>query len=167
MTCPNCGAPMRPAENEDSLQCEYCHGVYTPQANEEGVRLLGEASKLACPVCAAPLEQAALASHRILYCKRCEGMLVGMNDFVALIGELRGSHSGAGNVQPAADRAGLERHLQCPQCHQPMDTHFYEGPGNIVIDDCSRCFLNWLDRGELMRVVHAPDHLYAPDGYGR
>jgi Zn-finger nucleic acid-binding protein len=48
-----------------------------------------------------------------------------------------------------------------------MDTHFYEGPGNIIIDDCSRCFLNWLDQGELMRVVHAPDHVYNQDRYGR
>lgn len=167
MNCPNCGAPMRPTESEDSLRCDYCRSTYTPQENEEGVRLLGDASPLACPVCAVPLQEAALASHRIRYCTRCEGMLVKMDDFVALIGELRAGHTGAGNVQSAIDRKGLDRHIQCPQCSHPMDTHFYEGPGNIVIDDCSRCFLNWLDKGELMRIVHAPDHLYARDEYGR
>ncbi|HLK48126.1 MAG TPA: zf-TFIIB domain-containing protein [Bryobacteraceae bacterium] len=167
MNCPNCGAPMRPAETEDSLCCEYCRSIYTPEENEEGVRLLGEDSPLHCPVCAAPLQEAALASHRIRYCSRCEGMLVKMDDFVGLISELRAGHSAAGNVQSAADRRGLERHIQCPQCNQPMDTHFYEGPGNIIIDDCSHCFLNWLDKGELMRIVHAPDHLYARDEYGR
>jgi Zn-finger nucleic acid-binding protein len=27
-----------------------------------------------------------------------------------------------------------------------------------VIDDCSRCELDWLDAGELMSIVRAPDH---------
>ena len=38
-----------------------------------------------------------------------------------------------------------------------METHFYNGPGNVIIDDCEHCELNWLDTGELMRVVRAPD----------
>jgi Zn-finger nucleic acid-binding protein len=36
------------------------------------------------------------------------------------------------------------------------DTHYYGGPGNVIIDDCSRCELNWLDNGELMTIVRAP-----------
>lgn len=167
MTCPNCGAPMHVTESEDSLQCDYCRGIYTPRQNEDGVRLLGEASPLACPVCSVPLEQAALAGRRILSCTTCQGLLVGMNDFVALIEELRTDHRSDGAIQPAADPKALQRRIQCPQCRRPMDTHFYEGPGNIVIDDCSRCSLNWLDQGELMRVVHAPNHVYADDTYGR
>lgn len=167
MNCPSCGAPMRLTENDDSLRCEYCRSVYAPEPNDDGVRLLGEASPLPCPVCAVALMQAALAGHRLLYCAKCRGMLISMNDFVALIEELRSEHSGSGNVQPAADRQGLERHINCPQCHHPMDTHFYEGPGNVIIDDCSRCGLNWLDQGELMRVVHAPDHAYTDQRYGR
>jgi Zn-finger nucleic acid-binding protein len=167
MTCPSCGALLHLSENEESFRCEYCRSVYTPQPNDDDVRVLGEKSPLACPICALALEQAALAGHRVLYCTKCRGMLVSMTDFVALILELRATHTGLGNVQPAADRKGFDRHLTCPQCHQPMDTHFYEGPGNIIIDDCSRCFLNWLDQGELMRVVRAPDHAYAEDHYGR
>jgi len=159
---------MRVTENDTSVCCKYCRGVYTPPQNDEGVRLLGETSKLACPVCAVPLEQAALGEHRILSCTRCHGMLVPMDDFISLAEELRtGGRSGAGAIQPAPDRKGLERHINCPQCHQPMDTHFYEGPGNIIIDDCSRCRVNWLDQGELMRVVRAPNHWYADDKYGR
>jgi Zn-finger nucleic acid-binding protein len=42
-----------------------------------------------------------------------------------------------------------------------MATHFYEDPGNIIIDDCSRCSLNWLDYGDLMRIIRAPDHTYS------
>lgn len=163
MYCPNCGAPMRLEENQESLRCEYCYSVYTPEPNDEGVRPLGVPSPLACPVCAVPLEQAGLAGHRILSCTRCQGMLVPMSEFVALIEELRSRHAGAECVQAPADRTALERHINCPKCHAPMDTHFYEGPGNVVIDDCSRCYLNWLDKGEMMKIVHAPDHLYAED----
>src|SRR5581483_11363181 len=151
------------AEQDDSLRCEYCRSVYTPPQNEEGVRMLGQSSPLACPVCAVPLQQAALAGTRLLACSNCQGILVSMNDFVALLGQLRSAHPASGAPQPPADPKALDRRLNCPQCHRPMDTHFYDGPGNIVIDDCSRCFLNWLDKGELMRVVRAPDRVYADE----
>lgn len=44
-----------------------------------------------------------------------------------------------------------------------MDTHFYGGPDNVVIDDCPRCSLDWLDAGQPMRIVHAPDGLRTGD----
>ena len=158
MNCPSCGAPMRLTENDDSLRCEYCHAVYTPKSNEDGVRLLGEVSSLRCPVCSVALEQAAISGYRILYCTHCLGMLVPMADFLDLIKVLHTRRSES--IQPPANRRDLLRHIDCPHCHRPMDTHIYEGPGNIVIDDCSRCFVNWLDRGELTKVVRAPDHDY-------
>jgi Zn-finger nucleic acid-binding protein len=58
--------------------------------------------------------------------------------------------------QPAADSSDLRRKIDCPRCHHRMDTHFYAGPGNVVIDSCENCCLIWLDRGELMHIVHAP-----------
>src|SRR5581483_8474170 len=91
MNCPSCGAPMHLTENEESFRCEYCRSIYTPPENDDGVRMLGETSKLACPVCVLPLQHAALGSRRILSCTKCRGMLVSMNDFVALIEELRPS----------------------------------------------------------------------------
>lgn len=166
MDCPSCGAPLHLTAADDSLRCEYCRGVYVPEQNDEGVRVLGEASPLACPVCAVPLVQAALGGERIVYCKQCRGILVSMNAFVALVEALRAQNGDSVRIQPTPDRKQLERHIACPQCHQRMDTHFYEGPGNIIIDACSRCYLNWLDAGELMRVVRAPDHHYAEDVYG-
>jgi len=165
MTCPSCGAPLCLTENDDSWRCEYCRATYMPDNTGDGVRLLGEPSPLACPVCAVPLEQAALAGRRILACARCRGILIGMEEFVAILDELRAKRSGPGGVQTAADRRGFERHIDCPQCHHPMDTHFYEGGGNIIIDDCSRCLLNWLDQGELMRVVLAPGREYPEETY--
>jgi Zn-finger nucleic acid-binding protein len=165
MNCPNCGAPLHVTESDDSLRCPYCRSVYTPEQGDAGVRLLGEQSFLACPVCAVPLEHAALAGHILEYCTKCEGMLVSMHDFVALIDQLHSVRRGPAGA-PSPDRSAFDRHLACPQCQRPMDTHLYEGPGNIVIDDCSYCFLNWLDKGELMRVVHAPDHSYDADQPG-
>jgi Zn-finger nucleic acid-binding protein len=41
-----------------------------------------------------------------------------------------------------------------------MDTHPYGGPGNVIIDDCERCEVNWLDYGELQRIVRAPERHY-------
>jgi Zn-finger nucleic acid-binding protein len=41
-----------------------------------------------------------------------------------------------------------------------MDTHPYGGPGNVIIDTCENCSLNWLDYGELQHIVRAPDERY-------
>ena len=57
---------------------------------------------------------------------------------------------------PPADGSDLRRKIDCPQCRHRMDTHFYAGPGNVVIDSCENCSLIWLDRGELMHIVRAP-----------
>jgi hypothetical protein len=78
----------------------------------------------------------------------------------------RSRRNGGPRVQPPSDRATTERHLDCPQCHARMDTHPYEGPGNVVVDSCSICYLIWLDSGEILRIVRAPDHHYADDTYG-
>jgi Zn-finger nucleic acid-binding protein len=53
--------------------------------------------------------------------------------------------------------------LGSPQCGEEMDKHPYGGGGNVIIEDCERCSLNWLDYGELERIVQAPDREYASD----
>ncbi|MGB6871670.1 MAG: zf-TFIIB domain-containing protein, partial [Acidobacteriaceae bacterium] len=58
-------------------------------------------------------------------------------------------------IPAPADPSQLDRRLACPHCHQPMDTHFYAGPGNVILSDCERCQLNWLDHGKLQRLAHA------------
>ena len=156
MNCPSCGAPMHLKPGEDSLQCEYCQSVYFPEKNDDGVRVLGVPSDQACPVCNIPLVESAIAKVRILYCTRCRGMLIPMDVFQALIDELHVEEGGS-IVQPAADSRDLRRSLACPRCHHRMETHFYAGPGNAIIASCEPCLLNWLDHGELSRIVHAPD----------
>ena len=83
-------------------------------------------------------------------------MLIPMQALEALADELRtGQGSEAVPAVPGKDE--LQRKINCPQCHHAMDAHYYAGPGNVVIDSCEDCCLIWLDRGELMRIVHAPD----------
>jgi len=159
MNCPSCGAPLRPKSDEVSLICDYCKTAYLPEKRDEGVRVLGEAAAESCPVCNIPLMHAAIANERIRYCTRCRGMLIPMETFTALIDELHRGHHGHPPPGPP-DPRDLERGIDCPVCHHRMDTHVYGGPGNVVIDDCSRCFVNWLDHGELTRIVSAPDRQY-------
>ena len=150
---------MRLAVDDDCWSCDYCKSVFFPEKNDDGVSVLGVASDMACPICAIPLQDAALAKLRILYCTRCRGMLVSMDVFMPLVEELRAGLPGT-LIAHTPDPHDLERKIDCPRCHQRMDTHFYAGPGNVIIDDCSQCLLNWLDHGELMRVVRAPDYIH-------
>jgi len=38
-----------------------------------------------------------------------------------------------------------------------MDEHLYGGGGNVNVDSCETCGVLWLDRGELSKIVAAPD----------
>ncbi|MGD0669710.1 MAG: zf-TFIIB domain-containing protein [Bryobacteraceae bacterium] len=157
MNCPSCGAPLRLEGCDlENLACEYCKNIYYPEKNDEGVRVLDEDTEEACPICAIPLMHAILAREQIRYCTRCRGMLIPMETFLVLLQELKAEAPGQ-RVSHAPAPRELDRHINCPRCHQRMDTHYYCGQGNVVIDDCSRCFLNWLDHGELIRIVQAPD----------
>jgi LSD1 subclass zinc finger protein len=156
MNCPSCGAPIHLKPGEDSFQCDYCQSVYVPEPGQDGVRVLGEASDEPCPNCNLPLTQAAIAKVRILYCTKCRGMLIPMEAFTGLIDQLQILQGGS-MVQPPADTSDLRHVVSCPQCRQHMESHLYEGPGNVVIDSCEKCLLNWLNHGELARIVHAPD----------
>jgi Zn-finger nucleic acid-binding protein len=147
---------MRLKLGAESFQCDYCQSVYVPEKADDGVRVLDEAEGQACPICSIPLNNATLCGIRIVYCTKCHGMLVPMQAFEALIDELKSTKTG-GVMQPAADSRDLSRKIACPRCNHRMDTHFYAGPGNVVIDSCDGCLVNWLDYGELMRIARAPD----------
>ena len=148
---------MRLYSDADHFQCEYCKSIFFPAKDDEGVSVLTVATNEECPVCAIPLMNAALAKIRIRYCTRCHGMLIPMGVFIALVEELRAGGQGT-LIAPTPDAHDLQRKINCPHCRQRMDTHFYNGPGNVIIDDCDTCELNWLDHGELMRIVRAPDY---------
>ena len=159
MTCPSCGAPMQLKASMDNFKCEYCQSVYFQDKNDDGVRVLADQtdeSMQNCPVCSNPLKLAAIDKFRILYCSTCHGMLIPMGEFQVLIDDLQALQRDT-MVQTAVDSSDLRRTVDCPQCHHAMEAHFYAGPGNVTIDSCDPCSLNWLDHGELMRIVHAPD----------
>ncbi len=154
MNCPSCGAPMRLTPGQASLVCDYCKGVYFPDPDDDGVRILDEAEGVSCPICAVPLMNATWAGIGIRYCQRCRGTLVAMGRFELLIDALRCEKKTVPAL-PASDPAELTRKICCPQCQRPMETHFYYGGGNVVIDDCENCSLDWLDHGELRRIAAA------------
>ena len=159
MNCPSCGAPMRSTPN--GFQCGYCHNVVVPDANDEGVSVLGDGPGDTCPVCNLPLQRAAVAQESLLYCAKCHGMLIPMDEFPTLIETLRAQQP-ATIAPPPADPNDLHRRIDCPHCHRGMDAHFYAGPGNVVMDSCEICDLNWLDHGELSRIARAPEYLQPP-----
>ncbi|MFN7996176.1 MAG: zf-TFIIB domain-containing protein [Bryobacteraceae bacterium] len=163
MNCPSCGAPLHLDPDKDYCQCDYCRSFYFPDQNEEGVRVFGEAAEQSCPVCAVPLVHATINGVRLLYCAGCRGMLISMEIFADMIDELRAQLGVLPKTGTPPDPRDLNRRISCPHCHLQMDTHPYAGPGNVIIDSCSPCTLNWLDHGELMRIVHAPDHSFRPE----
>ena len=156
MNCPNCGAPMKLVVDKIYYFCEYCSTTYSPEANPDGVRSLGQPSQFSCPICKDPLSFAAIEDAPVLYCERCRGVLIPVEYFVTTI-EKRRRHLNHRPVVPSPlDMQELDRRIACPQCGKPMDTHPYGGPGNIVIDNCPACRVNWLDYKEFWRVVTAP-----------
>jgi Zn-finger nucleic acid-binding protein len=156
MNCPSCGAPMHLKPDADSFTCDYCRNVFLPEKDDDGVRVLGEPCAEICSVCNVALVHAAIGNIRIQYCGKCHGMAIPMGAFEALIEELRSVGRGAVE-QPAPDPGDLHRKVDCPHCRDRMDAHYYAGPGNVIISSCERCSLNWLDRGQLMHIVRAPD----------
>ncbi len=160
MNCPTCGAPLNLKPDSDYCRCDYCKGFYFPDQNEDGMRVFGEPSPLSCPVCETALVHAAMGGVRFLYCGECRGVLAPMAVFADFIVEMRAALGvRPGELRPP-DARELDRRVFCPQCHLRMDTHRYGGPGNVIVDSCSTCGVLWLDHGELLRIIHAPDYSY-------
>jgi Zn-finger nucleic acid-binding protein len=157
--CRNCGAPMELFERRRYYFCTYCgtfHFIDTPAV--EGVHVLERpATALPCPLCTAPLAKSLLdEAHVIESCEQCRGVLMPRAEFAAAIAARRARDSGPLSSPAPIDRRELARKVTCSSCRAPMDVHPYYGPGNVVIDTCSRCDLIWLDFGELKQIADAP-----------
>ena len=50
----------------------------------------------------------------------------------------------------------LQRTLSCPRCAGRLETYAHSGPGNVVIDNCPKSDMIWLDFGEMRQIVDAP-----------
>jgi len=164
MNCPSCGAPITLRPDTEGYKCEYCHTVFYPGEEDDGVQVSNDPAEqadrtgagLACPVCSLPLVKANIAKIPVLFCNQCHGLLLPMQVLQDLLDEVR-SASTRPAVQTPPDRGDIKRTIRCPKCSQRMDTHFYAGPGNVIVDSCDGCSLLWLDRGELTRIARAPD----------
>jgi Zn-finger nucleic acid-binding protein len=99
---------------------------------------------------------ASIESHELFYCTRCHGMLLDMEKFLPLLEVLREYRYWSRSSQAPRD-VDAGRVLNCPLCKHAMDKHPYGGGGNIDVDSCEPCSVLWLDRGELSRIVAAPD----------
>jgi Zn-finger nucleic acid-binding protein len=151
---------MRLDSDRGCFLCPYCTSEYVPEANFEGVRIMAAADD-DCPLCKTRLSQAVLLAYSLLYCERCQGMLIPIDDLTPLTDDIRASRGASSYVGRPPDLRDLERQIACPTCHQTMDAHQYCGPGNVHIDTCEPCSVHWLDRGELRRIALAPDHHYS------
>ncbi len=87
-----------------------------------------------------PLSDARLDGYPLLACPRCLGLLIEMKHFAEVIDAARVHEAEAQGAVPPRTQEPGDRTLSCPQCRRPMLSHFYEGPGNPVIDSCERCF---------------------------
>jgi Zn-finger nucleic acid-binding protein len=164
MNCENCGAPMLLVRERDYFFCEYCGSFHFPHPTEEGLRLLDEApERLACPTCKVRLHRGSLDGNRLYTCPNCRGILIPLIVFGETVGRLRARAKGPADKPRPLNPRELERKINCPSCHNRMETHPYSGPGNIVIDTCISCGLLWLDPGELRQVIDAPGRDRGPD----
>jgi Zn-finger nucleic acid-binding protein len=135
--------------------CDYCGGQTTPPTDEDGVLVL-EPTGHNCPACMTALADASVESHEILYCTHCHGMLLEMEKFLPLLDVLREYRYWSRSSQ-ALRPIDTRQVLRCPLCQLEMDRHLYGGGGNVEVDSCETCNVLWLDRGELSRIVAAPD----------
>jgi Zn-finger nucleic acid-binding protein len=154
MTCENCGAPMLLDRDRNLMVCQYCQTEAVPPMDEDGVQIVGETDKV-CPGCGSKLSNGLMETQSLLYCAQCHGMLIEMEQLQPLVEHLR-----AVRDRPAAFVGAPQndaKNLHCPLCNGAMDDHPYGGPGNVIVDSCEQCSVIWLDRGELRRIVVAPD----------
>lgn len=155
MNCDNCGAPFEAVSRSGVLQCSYCESrrVLSEQGyGLDGVVLLSTPTDLDCPSCGDQLVAALIDDHGCRACPSCFGVEIRQSDFGDLVAVRRSAYAGA-DVRPMPlNPAELRITRDCPHCRESMEVHPYFGPGNTVIDSCSRCGLVWLDAGEMSAI---------------
>jgi Zn-finger nucleic acid-binding protein len=159
MNCENCGAAMELNQSRRYFQCPYCGTLAFPEPiDADGIRIVGRtADALRCPVCNAGMDQAVLdTDYPVAFCGRCRGVLLPRLTFARVVNNRRAWETDPPVQPPPLDRRALDRKLACPSCGQPFMTYPYSGPGNVVIDNCAKCDLIWLDFGEMRQIVDAP-----------
>ena len=159
MNCPNCGATMELKEGRGYFVCSYCTTFHFPDESSQsidGVIDSGKQAELGCPVCETRLNEGTIEGRCIFHCGTCRGVLATNADFGMIVKQRRGKYEGPESTPVPLNPDELRRKLRCPRCGDVMDVHPYYGPGNIAVDTCARCFLIWLDHGEIGKIEKAP-----------
>ena len=150
---------MKLTDGRGYFSCAFCGAFQFPEnaeSSHDGITLLGEQADVSCPVCEAALVDGLMEARRVLHCKRCRGVLVSNDDFLVIIRRRRARFDEPPDPASPVNVEELKRKTLCPQCRRRMETHPYYGPGNAVIDTCSRCKLIWFDGGEIGVLERAP-----------
>jgi Zn-finger nucleic acid-binding protein len=155
LNCEHCGAQLKIVPGRDYFVCEHCGSFRFPDADRDGVKVLGEDSEMDCPVCGERLVSGSVDEVRVQTCPKCRGVLVPQYNLYTIVRYLRAEYPEKDRPPKPLNNKELERRIACPSCRQPMDAHPYYGPGNVIIDNCTRCALVWLDFGELDRILSA------------
>ena len=102
-----------------------------------------------CPLCSqAAVEWSTRRAAAASAAPGCFGMLIQMRRFAAVIDGARRARNDVRSHARAASPVSRARGVcTCPACGQTMIDQVYGGPGNVVIDTCERCGVNWLDPG--------------------
>jgi Zn-finger nucleic acid-binding protein len=159
MNCTNCGAPLDWQPGRPLLSCNHCGSFHRPLHEVHLTDRLAwrhDPGAHGCPQCRQPLEAAALDDFPAEGCRQCSGVLLADEVFAEAVRVRRANYQGAERTPSPISPDFMQRALDCPGCHAPMDAHPYYGPGNQVIDSCLACGLIWLDSGELVAIEQSP-----------
>jgi Zn-finger nucleic acid-binding protein len=127
------------------------------QVNQDEVQVGVETTSI-CPACQSMLSDGTIQGKSVLYCTKCGGLLVSIDNFLPLVEFLRALRRPTeASLQPR-DNSDADRGFACPKCGKTMTGHPYGGPGNVNIDTCEPCSVIWLDRNELQRIALTPDN---------
>ncbi|MCG6157691.1 zf-TFIIB domain-containing protein [Rubinisphaera margarita] len=158
MNCINCGAPLHFDVRKTGGLCPHCNTRNSLRSDfpAEGLEVLDLPTESLCSRCEHPMDAALLNGRPAQYCGQCHGILIADEDFAGVVWERRASYGGSDAIPAPIDPRELSERAFCPDCSAPMDCHPYYGPGNAVIDACTRCGWIWLDNGELEAIESAP-----------
>lgn len=125
--------------------------------NDDGIKLTDKSLEFTCPVCPdANLVVAEFHGTQVCACSQCKGFLLDSESLGFLVTGLRANYKGPEDKPELIKTRELDERMNCPACYQYMYTHPYYGPGNVVINSCGECKLNWLDQGEFAKLIRSP-----------
>jgi Zn-finger nucleic acid-binding protein len=161
-SCTKCGAPRAYDRERMVFACGHC-GTDEPVPVALHAFELGQPDGSACPLCKAQLHRARVEGWPVRVCIECFGVLADMSTFESVAEAIRFAEGTTMRLLPPRRQQPGDRYIDCPLCQRHMFSHHYAGPGNVVIDTCERCLVNWLDVSEIRRIALSPRAATRPE----